>query len=117
MIRSKEWQEQAKLFEYSKFFPELHWMFAIPNGGYRRPSEAAMFKKTGVKPGVSDIFLPVPKNGKHGMFIELKVKPNKASLYQLEFIKNMNLKNYYACVCYGAEEAISEIKKYLGGKV
>lgn len=116
MARTKEWQEQSKLFEYSSFFDRLKWMFAIPNGGYRRPSEAVMLKRTGVKAGVSDVFLPIPSNGKHGMFIEMKVKPNKPTNDQLEFLESMSSEGYETCVCYSADEAIKKIHDYLGGE-
>lgn len=50
-----EAEHQEKIFNWAKFIPELKWMFAVPNGGYRRPLEALRFKKQGVKAGVSDI--------------------------------------------------------------
>lgn len=114
--RTTEWREQSKLFEYSSFFDRLKWMFAIPNGGYRRPSEAVMLKRTGVKAGVSDVFLPIPSNGKHGMFIEMKVKPNKPTNDQLEFLESMSSEGYETCVCYSADEAIKKIHDYLGSE-
>lgn len=115
-INSKtlESREQTKLFEFASHFNELKWMFAIPNGGYRNPREAANLKRQGVKAGVSDIFLPIPNNRYHGMFIEMKVHPNKPSPKQKIFISNM-LKNGYCCkICYSADEAVKEINKYIG---
>lgn len=108
-----ESQEQSKLFEFASNFDELKWMFAIPNGGYRNPKEAYNLKRQGVKAGVSDIFLPVPNDKYHGMFIEMKIHPNKPNLKQRMFISHM-LKNGYSCkVCYSSEEAVKEIDKYM----
>lgn len=109
-----ESQEQSKLFEFASHFEELKWMFAIPNGGYRDPREAANLKRQGVKAGVSDIFLPVPNGKYHGMFIEMKIKPNRPTLKQKMFISQM-LHNGYSCkICYSSEEAVKEIDKYMG---
>lgn len=71
-----EHEEQKALIEWSAWMsnarPELSLMFAVPNGGDRHPAVAAKLKAEGVKAGVPDIFLPVPRNGYHGLFIELK---------------------------------------------
>lgn len=43
--------------------PELRWLHAIPNGGYRDKATAGKLKAEGVKRGVSDMFLPLPMKG------------------------------------------------------
>lgn len=40
--------------------PELRWLHAIPNGGYRDAVTAGKLKAEGVKRGVCDVFLPLP---------------------------------------------------------
>ena len=59
--------EQALLFKWATFssgkYPELEYMFAIPNGGYRHYRTAADLKSEGVKSGVPDIMLPVARGG------------------------------------------------------
>lgn len=108
-----EAQEQIIIFNWARFVPELRWLFAIPNGGSRHVLEATNLKRQGVKKGVSDMFLPIPKGKYHGLFIELKVGKNKATPEQREFILHANKYNYHAEVCYGHEEAIDLIKRYL----
>jgi len=49
-------------------------LFHIPNGGNRNPREAARLKRMGVRPGVSDYCLPIPRGIYHGLFVELKPK-------------------------------------------
>lgn len=112
----KEAQEQAMIFAWAKYKPELKWLFAIPNGGSRHLLEAINLKRQGVKKGVADMALLLPKGKYYGLLIELKVGNNKPSAEQTEFLINQNLCGYCAVVCYGHQETIEVIEKYLGGK-
>lgn len=105
--------EQTILFEWAEYIPELKFMFAIPNGGSRNPIEAKNLKRQGVKAGVSDICLPLPKGNYHGLFIEMKVGRNKPSDKQKEFLAHVNSVGYKGTVCYGFEEAQKVILDYL----
>lgn len=93
--------------------PELKLLFHIPNGGKRNVREAAMLKASGVKAGVPDLFLPVPKGKYHGLWIELKYGKNKPTDRQKEWLKDLADQGYKAEVCYGAEEAMDALEKYL----
>lgn len=64
---------------YAKDFPELALLHHIPNGGSRNQLEAANLKRQGVKAGVPDLCLPVPRNGKHGLYVEMKWQKNKTT--------------------------------------
>ena len=113
-----EHQEQCALFEWAawmaKRIPELHLMHAIPNGGKRDIRTAAMLKAEGVKPGVPDIFLPVSRGGKHGLYIELKRrKGGVISKAQEAWIRALTNQGYMCAVCHGAEAARDEILAYM----
>jgi len=54
----------------------------VPNGGSRDLRTAQRLKAEGVVPGVSDLVLFMPNLTHHGLFIELKIKPNKQSEHQ-----------------------------------
>lgn len=108
-----ESQIQRAIFDWAKYKPELKWLFHIPNGGSRNMLEAVHLKQQGVKKGVSDMFLPIPKNNYHGLFIELKAGKNKPSKEQLEFIDYVSKQGYKAVVCYGLDETIKVIEEYL----
>lgn len=113
-----EHEEQKALIEWSAWMsnarPELSLMFAVPNGGDRHPAVAAKLKAEGVKAGVPDIFLPVPRNGYHGLFIELKrAKGGRPTIAQKQWIEDLTTQGYRAEICHGAEQAISTILDYL----
>lgn len=93
--------------------PELKLIFHIPNGGSRNTAEAANLKRQGVKAGVPDLCLPVPKSGYHGLYIEMKYGKNKTTEKQEEWLKALWEQGYYVAVCYGAEEAEQVIARYL----
>lgn len=118
---ASEHNEQVAVFRWAQMnegrWPELRWMFAIPNGGARATLTAIKLKAEGVKSGVPDIFLPAPRNGCPGLWIELKVGKNKATSNQLDWMEGLQHYGYAVALCYGAEEAIRTITNYLRGEL
>ena len=88
-------------------------LFAIPNGGVRHIGTAIKLKSEGVTAGVSDLFLMIPSNGKHGLFIEMKKKDGKLQQNQAEFLNLAESMGYGAEVAYGFEDGVEKVKKYL----
>ena len=78
-MNPKESEEQSAYFDWlAKAHPrESRWIHAIPNGGSRHPAEARNLKRQGVKKGVSDIFVPYARHGRHGLYIEMKRKKRR----------------------------------------
>lgn len=114
--------EQVHLFQWAAWqsgkYPELDLMYAIPNGGYRNKKTAAELKAEGVKSGVSDIFLPVARCKKHGLYIEMKrTEGGKLSKSQEKFIAGVKNQGYAAIVCFGFEKAKEIILQYLNNKL
>lgn len=114
-------QEQAALFEWANLscgaHPELALLVHIPNEGKRSVQTGANLKRIGLKPGFPDIMLPVARHGYHGLFIELKrSRGGQVSDNQKWWIDKLNQQGYYAVVCFGLDEAISVISKYLNIK-
>ena len=116
-LKATESDEQIALFELAKTmisrFPELRLLHAIPNGGLRNKITASRMRREGVKPGVPDIFLPVARGKYHGMYIELKTISGRLSNLQIAWIGALTDQGYDATVCYGADQAIDQIIKYL----
>jgi hypothetical protein len=114
-----EHDEQAALFEWAEMmlptWPELRLLHAIPNGGFRGKATAARLKAEGVKRGVPDLCLPVPRGGYHGLYIELKVGRNSPSKEQAQWIGELNRAGYRALACWGWEAARDAICEYLRG--
>ena len=97
--------------------PELDLLLHIPNGGKRSKVEAARFKAMGVKPGVPDLLLPVPRGKYHGLFIELKRRSGgRVSEHQGAWLCRLAEQGYRVAVCKGWEEARDEIESYLKGE-
>jgi len=89
-------------------------LFAIPNGGERNIIVAARMKKEGVRAGVPDLFLAVPRGEFHGLFIEMKKpKGGRVSDAQKGCIELLNETGYKSVVCNGCDAAIKEIMGYL----
>lgn len=113
-----EAEEQIALFQWAEFakaqYPELALLFHVPNGGSRNRIEAARLKGQGVKPGVPDICLPVPRGRYHGLYIELKrQRGGKISSLQKIWLTALAGQGYKCLVCFGADEAEREITNYL----
>lgn len=120
-MKNLEHQEQAALMRWaeyqSKKLPELALLFAIPNGGARHPAVAGKLKAEGVKAGVPDLFLPVPRNVQgiafNGLFIEMKAGRNKPTPPQVQWIMRLSQHGYRVAVCWGWEAAREVIEEYL----
>ena len=113
-----EEQEQAAVFQWAELmqgrFPELALLFHIPNGGLRSLTEAVRFKRTGVKAGVPDLFLPVARGENHGLFVEMKRrKGGRVSEEQTAWMEALGKQHYMCVVAHGAEEACCYIQEYL----
>lgn len=100
-------------------WPELKWLFAIPNGGERNIKVASRLKAEGVKPGVPDTCLPIRRGYYGGLWIENK-RPKSAGKAagvigedQPEWIEFLRSQGFGACVCYGWEQARDAIISYL----
>ena len=106
------------IFSYRDIFairwPLVQLLFHIPNGGSGPlKGMAGKMKAQGVKPGVSDLFLPVARQSFHGLWIELKAPRGRLSDYQRLWLDNMRDQRYKATVAVGCEMAWLEIGNYL----
>ena len=114
-----EYQEQCAVFTWAQLmenkYPELGLLNSSLNGVRLAIGPAMKAKRAGMKAGFPDIFLPVARNGYHGLFIELKRKGGaKPSPDQQVWLTNLSTEGYSCFCCKGAEAAIKTIGIYLG---
>lgn len=116
-----EHDEQVRLLEWSEWMArtkssDYALLFAIPNGGQRNKVTAAKLKAEGVKPGVPDLFLPVPKGIYTGLFIEMKRrKGGRVSPDQVKWLAELMSRGYKCIVARGCDQAIEAITYYMEG--
>lgn len=114
--RNLEHDEQCAVIEWRDRmvwqWPELKYLYAVPNGGKRDVRTAVKLKREGVVRGVLDLAWQLTRHEYHGLYIEMKVRPNKPTDEQLEFIRWLVEQGNCAKVCYSAEEAIDTITWY-----
>lgn len=112
--------EQASLMEWAALaeatHPELERLFHIPNGGQRHKVVAAKLVGQGVRPGVPDLCLPVPRGGWHGLWIEMKSATGRTSPEQREWLEFLALQGYATAVCRGWFAARDVLLAYLEGR-
>lgn len=91
-------------------------IFHIPNEGRRHPATGQRLKQEGMKAGVPDYFLPVPKEPYSGLFIELKRRfGGVVTPLQSGWLDALKQQGYAAHVAYGAVAAINIVTDYLKG--
>jgi len=115
-INPTEHEEQCALFEWADWYlPTVSaLLFAIPMGGHRHKAVAAKLKAEGVKAGVPDIFFALPRNGKHGLFIEMKrIKGGSVRREQKAMIDRLRAAGYQVEVCKGFEAARNVLVNYV----
>jgi hypothetical protein len=117
-----EWREQAAIFKWAQIhdheFPELKLLNGSLNGVRLSIGQATKAKRTGMKKGYPDIFLPIRRGIYPGLFIELKKKNGwipKEGDDQHWWLTQLANQGFSCHVCRGADAAIATIKTYLGG--
>ena len=116
MLRT-EASEQEAVITICKFmenrYPELKLLHHCPNGGKRDRVSAAVLKRQGVKAGVPDLHLPVPKGQYASLYIEMKYGDGKLQKEQKDFLKQAADYGNFVAVCYSQEIALKVIEDYV----
>lgn len=113
---NEEARIQAEFFEkVPLFFPTLpdRLLFAIPNGGSRNKIEAANLKRQGVKRGVTDVLLQIPKKGYASLCIEFKTPKGRQSDEQKEYQRQVEMAGSKYVIVRSVEQAIKTMQSYL----
>ena len=89
-----------------RHFPGCFW-FHMPNGGYRRPAEAAILQALGVVAGVPD---PILVHDGKTFALELKASGREPTPAQLITMNAMRAAGATVAVAHGADEAIAQLE-------
>lgn len=126
-----EHAEQCMLFQLCDLargrYPELSLLHAVQNwAGVKGPREGARRKAEGVRAGVPDLHLPVPRGGYASLYVEMKrekLRPTKTkgvrrdrtktTAEQDAWIEGLRKVGNRVEVCYTADEAWEVIEGYL----
>lgn len=129
-----EHQEQCAVIAWAEVVesrhPELALLHAVQNwAGVKSPREGARRKAEGVKAGIPDLMLPVPRGGRHGLYVEMKrrkIRRTKTKGVKLDrtrptaeqerWHQALRQQGYAVEVCWSAEEAQDVITRYLDGE-
>lgn len=81
----------------------------VPNGGKRRPIEAAILQGLGVRAGASDLLL---WHAGKSFALELKAPGGRASDAQLQFITDIERAGAAACIAIGLDAALRWLEQH-----
>jgi hypothetical protein len=117
-----EHQEQCALFQWAQLhqtkYPDLAWLYAVPNGARTSMSTAKKLKAEGLRKGYPDIGLDVARGGYHGLRIELKrLKKSETSEEQRMWHRRLEEQGYYVVNAKGWQVAAAALTDYLQGRI
>lgn len=113
-VQSEHLEQCAVIKWFDIQYPALRGrLFAVPNGGHRHPAVAVKLKAEGVRKGVPDLWLPVPRHGFSGLVVELKAGRGRLTPEQDDWLNFLAGQGFATMLCHGADAAIRTIREYL----
>ncbi|HDL7752885.1 TPA: VRR-NUC domain-containing protein [Yersinia enterocolitica] len=89
------------------------YLIHIPNEGKRGPKAARDAKRLGLRKGVPDLFLALPRGGYAGLWVEMKVIGGKVTAEQQLWLLRLRNSSYRAEVCEGLDAVKKVLFQYL----
>ena len=114
-----EHEEQVRLVSWCDLMADrghkdYDMIFAVPNGGARSKATAGKLRAEGVKAGVPDLMLPVPRGGYAGLFIEMKRRKGGTVRPEQKWWAERLMRQGFKCIiCRGADEGMAMITAYM----
>ena len=105
-------QACIKWFDY-QYSNKAILLYAVPNGGSRNVREAVRLRKEGVRRGVADLFLSIPRKGLNGLYLEAKTAKGRQSEFQKNFEKMVIAEGYGYRIFRSLNEFINVVEDYL----
>ncbi|AHK20993.1 hypothetical protein BF17_18160 [Yersinia similis] len=89
------------------------YLIHIPNEGKRGPKAARDAKRLGLRNGVPDLFLALPRGGYAGLWIEMKAQGGQSTTEQFLWLRKLDNVGYVATTCFSFSQAKDTVVKYL----
>ncbi|MGX8711647.1 MAG: VRR-NUC domain-containing protein [bacterium] len=105
-----KWSQQPSIRQK---WPCLKLLHHIPNERQCSPAQGAQLKRMGVRRGVPDLDLPVPRGKYHGLRIEMKDEDGRPTPDQDWWLGELREQGYFTECCHGWESAIRVLEWYL----
>lgn len=106
-----KWSQQPYIRDK---WPELRLLHHIPNERQCSPALGMQLKLAGVRRGVPDLHLPVPRGEYAALWLEMKTGTGVSSAEQEWWIRELNASGSFAEICHGWESAVRVIEWYMG---
>lgn len=105
-----KWSQQPSI---RSRWPELALLYHIKNETTEGKGRVAADRAMGVKKGVPDLCLPVPRGQYHGLYIEMKTETGRTSPEQDWWGERLLGQGYMWEVCHGWQSAVRVLEWYL----
>ncbi|HMF72302.1 MAG TPA: VRR-NUC domain-containing protein [Flavitalea sp.] len=119
LLKSGELSEESihkTIIQWVRNHPKLKKMgnlvMHFPNEGKRSLRYGKLMKDLGMRKGVSDLLIAMPRHGYGGAWIEIKSRGGIVSKEQNNFLSDMRQQNYFTAVCWSIDEGIKTIDWY-----
>ncbi|UZX96168.1 VRR-NUC domain-containing protein [Yersinia ruckeri] len=89
------------------------YLIHIPNEGKRGPKAARDAKRLGLRKGVPDLFLALPRGGYAGLWIEMKALDGQSTVEQFLWLRKLDNVGYVATTCFSFSHAKDTVVNYL----
>jgi len=111
-MRNEEMWIQIKVVEYiRRKYPDA--LFTCAPATAKSVQQGVKNKRMGLRKGWPDLFIAEPRNGRHGLFLELKTQKGKVSPEQSAILNKANELGYSGIAVYSYEEAVETINSYM----
>lgn len=108
-----KWSQQPAV---RNAWPELALLHHIKNETTEGAKQVAVDRAMGVKKGVPDLCLPVPRGRYHGLYIEMKTETGRTTAAQGWWGEKLLEQGYMFEVCHGWQSAVRVLQWYLNLK-
>lgn len=94
-------------------YPPLAWLYAVPNAGRRSPRAGQWMKAEGLRAGVPDVCLPVPRGPFGALYIEHKRPGGKLTPEQERWHRGLTAAGNRVMISHSFDQTRAALLEYL----